>query len=405
MNLVNKFFLDKVKQDELEMVLLSYFGRGNGPHEGKSVYHKEDDDSFSVTIYYGSSGEIQSIENGSKLSERDINEILQKISDELIGAQEVVVARDICFVTGSKVEEYFTYKDIFQILPMPSDAPQIQNQMWGHHPILLEYKYVSSKNTLVNGFRKSKKFRELITLLHLLSQRFYGPSRFGQSDWVVISNEDIEKTTSEFKQMGYWYSKKFQTDNSFSSTKGIKEVEFGKSKSNELTFIEDADKLLDIIFILDHDRYSKFITSCYWFYTANEIWKTSYSVSYVCLVTSIECLMSNVEKCECGSALTDKSIEKCEICGEPKYRIGKSFKDFLEKYSNEEYSKLSKEEKSYIYNIRSTMLHGERVFTRDFEPMGFLGYQKSYESAFHRTISSLVFGALINWLSDNKKVK
>jgi hypothetical protein len=108
--------------------------------------------------------------------------------------------------------------------------------------------------------------------------------------------------------------------------------------------------------------------------------------------------MNNVEKCRCGSALTDNSIEKCEICNEPKYRIGKTFKEFLETYANEEYSQLSKEEKSYIYNIRSTMLHGEKVFTIDLEPMGLLGYQKSYEDAFHRTISDLVFKAVINWL-------
>ena len=405
MELKEKFYLNKIKQDELEMVLLSYFGRGNGPHEGKSLYHKEETDyDFSVTIFYDLKGKIRSIENGSKLSEKDISEIQQRIQDELINAQDVMVGRDICFVTGSKAEEYFTYKDLFQILPMPSGAPQIENQMWGHHPILLEYKYISSKNAQVNAFRKNKKSRELITLLHLLSQRrFYGPSRFGQFDWVVINNEDIEMTTSEFKQMGYFYGKKFQTDNSFSSTKHIRDLEFGKSKSNELTLVEDASKLLDIIFTLDTDDYSKFITSCYWLYTASEVWKTSHSVSYVCLVTSIECLMNDVEKCKCGSALTDKSIEKCEICGEPKYRLGKSFKDFLEKYSNEEYSKLSKEEKGYIYDIRSTMLHGEKVFARDFEPMGFLGYQKSYEDAFHRTISNLVFKALINWLSSKTK--
>ena len=92
-------------------------------------------------------------------------------------------------------------------------------------------------------------------------------------------------------------------------------------------------------------------------------------------------------------------MEKCDICGDPQYRIGKTFKEFLEKYSNEEYSKLSREEKSYIYNIRSTMLHGEKVFSRDFEPMGFLGYEKQHEDAFQRSISSLVFNALINWLA------
>lgn len=405
MELKEKFYLNKTKQDELEMVLLSYFGRGSGPHEDKSIYHKEEiDNTFSVTIFYDPKGKIQSIESGSKLEEKDINEIQHRISDELINNQVIVVGRDICFITGFKAEEYFTYKDIFQILPLPSDAPQIENQMWGHHPILLEYKYISSKNAQVNSFRKNKKSRELIPLLHLLSQRrFYGPSRFGHHDWVVMGNEDIEKTTSEFKQMGYFYGKKLGDNNSFSSTKGVKEIEFGKSKNNELTLVDDTNKLLDIFFSLDTDDYSKFITSCYWFYTANEVWKTSHSVSYVCLVTSIECLMNEVEKCECGSAITEKSIEKCEICGEPKYRIGKNFKEFFKKYSDEEYSKLSKEEKSYIYNIRSTMLHGEKVFARDFEPMGFLGYQKSYEDAFHRTISTLVFHALINWLLSKLK--
>ncbi|MCC7004428.1 hypothetical protein IT397_00710 [Candidatus Nomurabacteria bacterium] len=403
MELKEKFYLNKIKQDELEMVLLSYFGRGSGPHEGKSIYHKEEtDNTFSVTIFYDPKGKIQSIESGSKLEEKDINEIQQRIYSELIDTQEVVVGRDICFVTGFKVEGYFTYKDLFQILPLPPDAPQIENQMWGHHPILLEYKYISSKNAQVNGFRKNKKSRELIPILHLLSQRrFYGPSRFGQNDWTVIGNEDPEKITSEFKQIGYFYGKPFQSGNQFSSVESMSKIEFGKSKNNELALVEDTNNLLDIIFTLEPDKYSKFITSCYWFYTANEVWKTSHSVSYVCLVTSIECLMNDVEKCECGSALTEKSIEKCEICGEPKYRLGKSFKDFLEKYSNEEYSKLSKEEKNYIYNIRSTMLHGEKVFARDFEPMGFLGYQKSYEDAFHRTISSLVFKTLINWLSLN----
>lgn len=400
MELKEKFYLDKINQDELEMVLLSYFGRGSGLDEGQYIYYTgEIDNGISVTICYDSRGKIRSIESGSKLEENYINEIKQRIYSELIDGQEVVVGRDICFVTGSKVVACFTYKDIFQILPLPPDAPQIENQMWGHHPILLEYKYISSKNANVNGLRKNKKSRELIPIFHLLSQRrFYGPSRFSQNDWVVIENDDPEKITSEFKQIRYYYGKLVQTDNQFSSTEGIPKIEFRQSKLNELALVEDTNNLLDIIYSLETDWYSKFITACYWFYTANEVWITSHSISYVCLVTSIECLMNDVEKCECESALTEKSIEKCEICGEPKYRLGKSFKEFLEKYSNEEYSKLSKEEKSYIYKIRSTMLHGEEVFARDLEPMRFLGYQINYEDDFHGKISRLVYKAVINWL-------
>lgn len=401
MNLNKEFYLNKVKQDELEMVFLNYFGSGSGPdNDNKSTYSREKEAGCLVILSYDKKGIISSVDGGPGLTDKHIAEIKDKILEELINNQDVLVGYEICYVFSNQIGGYFRYKDKFQILPLPPDAPKIEiDTIVGNRPILLEYKYISSKNLLVSNARKSKVVRELIPLLHILSKRrLYGPRRYMDFEWA-LKNEEGKEPTSEYTQIGFFYGKKLSTPESFSSVKDVSPLPFGKSRSNELVLLENTNDLLDKVFSLDPKNYLKFMTACYWFYTANEVWKISHSVSYVCLVTSIECLMNEVEKCKCGSAKRTPSIEICDLCGEPQYRIGKTFKDFLETHASEEFSKLSKQEKSYVYDIRSTMLHGEKLFLRDSEPMGFLGFQKSYESEFHRVISSLVVSALTSWLN------
>lgn len=401
MELKEELFLPGVEQDELEMVLFSYFGRGSSASGGRSTYQKEENDNeFSLTIIYNQKGIIESMKAGGKLNQNNIKEIKQKIINDLLNSQNEMVGRAICFSESKKFDKCFVYKNKFQLLPMPFDTPQIEHNIRGYYPILLEYKYISSKNIQVNNLRKDRRINELIYLIHLLTNgKFYGPSRIGRFNWLVVSSEHVERTTGTFKQNDIFFNQILIDSCTFSPTSGVKKIRFGKKESNELTLVENADKLLDIIFELNQDIYIKFINSCYWFYTAREVWKISHSFSYIGLVTSIECLMNKADKCQCGSVPTEKSIEKCEICGEPKYKLGKNFKDFLEKYSHDEYSNLTQKEKNHIYNIRSTMIHGEKPFSLDLESMGFLGYQKSFENSIYMKISELVYKALINWIS------
>jgi hypothetical protein len=401
MKLTRQFYINGINQDELEMVFLSYFDRASFYENNEPHYFNQDEPDGGITIKYDKKGLIAEIIGGKNISEKVIREIMIKIRNELIENQNPTVAREVCFCVGEEFTSFFKYNDIFQILPLPHDAPKITNQTYGRQPVLLEYKYISSANHSISSWRKSSMSLKLVSVLHLLSdKRFYGPKRYTEQDWF-IDFTDESKPKSVFGQLGYLYSNDNFTKNEFSDISEFTVIHFGTEHSNRLTLHEDTKSLLNLLFNLEEKESGKFFKSCYWFYVASQTWLISHSLSYTAYTTCIESLVHEREKCECGSLIQIESDETCEKCGCVKYKIGKSVDNFLTVYAKEQYSELSQKDKRLLWGIRNDISHGSKVFNKDLEPMSFLGYQNNTESNSEKLISNLVSVSLRNWLSEH----
>ena len=94
--------------------------------------------------------------------------------------------------------------------------------------------------------------------------------------------------------------------------------------------------------------------ACSWYYQAVAVWHESDSSSYVALVNAIECLTDKPEQCpECNQSGME-GIERCDLCGQPRYRVTKKFKEFLEKYVSFIDERFPKA-KGRFYEIRSQL--------------------------------------------------
>lgn len=401
MDITKELYLDKVKQDELEMVFLSFFGQGEQIKDSQYIYRKPSTETHFITIIFNKKEKIEKVISSPELSSTEIKNLRLKIYDQLINNQNIVIVQRACFSHRLVNNGYFKYKDLFQILPIPDYAPKIEAVI-GSHPMLLEYKYISSTNNSVNATRSSKKFSDLILMLHFLSKgAIFSSPRYAEFAWVYNHMSDGDFSTS-WKQLGYNYEGFSGKLANYSSTKKLKCFSTEETKySNDLILLPDTAGLLDIILSPTSKIHEKFIRSLYWYNTANQIWKTSNSASYIFLLTSIECLLENIEKCECGAVATTSALERCEICKGPKYGISKNLKEFFEKYSNDIFKNLTAQEKSRIYNTRSRMVHGSGVYNRDLDA-SFVSYSQSLDDLFHRMVNKLISDSLYNYLILNK---
>ena len=396
MNLKDIFFVDSVEQDELEVVFLSYFGQGEHPNSLHYKFSKSLDKDVFITVTYDNKRKMTEITPSPKLSKQNIQDLKKRISEELIDNQTISVGQQVCFSQNNRsVEGYFKYKDIFQLVPVPSHAPR-QEYVVGGHPFLLQYKYVSSSNISVDNARRMKRVTELGLLIHFLSGSVViYPSVYIEFAWVFNRADDKDFSTS-LKQIAYHYEGLTTKLEGYSSVESLNLIPFGERHSNELTLKINSSQLLDKVFSLDSKQYDRLIKSLYWYYISNKTWLLSHSLSYVSLITSIECLLEKVDKCSCGTAKAHKGLELCDICGESKFRIGKSIKEFFEKHAKTTFDQMSSEEKKQIYNIRSGMVHGADIYPRDLNSQ--FSYSQSLDDSFQRHISKLVSESINKWI-------
>jgi hypothetical protein len=119
------------------------------------------------------------------------------------------------------------------------------------------------------------------------------------------------------------------------------------------------------------------------------------------LITALECLTEKSATCpECSSPIKDE-IETCDKCGEPKYRLARNFKEFLERYvpSIDEYPT----EKKLMYKVRSQLTHGLSLLNRDLEPGTWISSRQQEEDELHQNVRFITLVAIYNWLVDKSQ--
>jgi len=399
--------LANINADEFLSILFSYFGQASFESlPGVYTFQKRDNLDIKLRLALNKNGNITSI-GSEHISNEQFYEISKLVQENLIDNQDGKIGEAILFCVNSRITGYFKYKEIFQILPIPEDAPRI-SQLVGNHPFLLQYKYKSSPDHVIGNARRKYQETLIAKRLNLLTR---GAIRYSpmwiEHEWVIDGTVE-SGLTSRYAQQGYIWNGYKGILEKFTDSNGLKPIAlvnhddyndyrgFNTRKDDALLLPDNLSDAFDKIDHLSVADIAKFDRSCGWFYQSALTWLDSQSLSYIGLVTAIESLFENYEKCkDCGSPLQE-ALEKCETCGEPKYKIMKTLKKFLDKYVPfiEEMPK----EKKMMYKTRSELAHGLGMFSRDAEPGVFLKPVEQEQHQLHRNIHYIVFTGISNWL-------
>ena len=340
----------------------------------------------------------------------------------------------------------FKYAEIFQIYPFDE-----QNENYQHdHPLIIEirlaqevypersdehwhrdiwekerFEYIKRRSDkkklesndpwVVAYQEKTKQLRpsaivsELCNLLTLFSHyRFF--SYDGRQSWFIPLQRDEGKwdtSKSIWGQIGYASDKGGWLDDfthvandqvhfipyndyvkSFRDTIDL-------SKEYQIEFPDILPGLIAAYFALTAEQKLAYYSSCRLYNQALFFSHSLPSLSLVASVMAIEKLMNigeeNIQNCPtCGAP---HSIERCDACDAPIYRIRSRFREFMRTNSSSSMDDLYKQ----MYDTRSRLAHGG-LLRDDLFDSGFYAGEKDNEDRLRRNSLIVVHDALLQWL-------
>jgi hypothetical protein len=147
---------------ELEAIVTSHF-HGAASFSPNDVVFPETGNQSAVALHFRfKRGRLVAISAGPALTEEGIVELEKVIALELAPAQ-IRVGTQVLFA-NVPVSGAFRHRDIFQVLPVPSDAPR-SPWLVANHPFLLQFKYKASNAAFVGGSRRAVQAQRLQLLL------------------------------------------------------------------------------------------------------------------------------------------------------------------------------------------------------------------------------------------------
>jgi hypothetical protein len=334
---------------------------------------------------YNKDGKLIKVLGGPDLCAGDIDGLRRRIEAELLTQGATKVRISVLFSLVPTVG-YLRYRDVFQIVPVPPDAPRPRVPIRGDHPFLLEFKVSSSSNVEITLMRHQQKARQLELLLSsLFNMRVWSIKREMRSYWAMDISEDTVVLPSKFLLEGYGWRGFVAELDDFSSTEHLSPVEQINAQDyyssrwvsfdSTLNAPNDIEQQLDKFFSLPIDQREKFLRASYWFQHAHAVLRDSKSASFVALVSAIEALMPTPKK---------------------RFGVTKRFVDFVE--STIPGGAVPEDERRRFYELRSDLSHGPKLLSVDHDHWSFTPTQlnEGYDSDTVRQIVQLV---LHNWLA------
>ena len=399
-NLFNEFSGDSVDQSELEQLLLMHFNGSSSIDENEIHYAHPGIDTPALVLKYSRDGELAEIHPGPGIRSDDIDQLRSKIYRQLVQSNGLEVGQLALFAHVPTVG-YFRYKDLFQISPMPDEAPR-PKFLIGDHPLFLQYKYQASIDSQISMLRRTRVGRELELLLVALTSRVTGCiQNVVRYHWSIISDVgNPANWKSLYCQEGYTWPNANGIGATFFSNDGINPItrtkaqdhynQLGISVGQTLDLPDLLEQLVDTYFSMTQEGRDRFIRASFWFQYAQRVGRISHSGSFTALVSSVEALMSEA-----------RPVSQCPTCERP---IGagptKRFVDFVASYAG---AGLSNTQRRELYSLRSALSHGGSLMHSDRFGWGSRMTSNSLsEWSSERTMWQVVRLVLVNWLIAQK---
>jgi hypothetical protein len=408
-NIHRYFHLDEVDHQELLMLLLTRFGTAKPEGNADAYTFEAKDRSFTLTVRLGTSNKIKDV-SGRGIPDAELRAIESEIARALTN-ERTGVGQAVCFawapVTGT-----FRYQDKFQVIPVPSDAPRLV-ATFGDHPFLLQFSYPECGEWSTNGFRRYRFAAAYARLLNFLcNRRIFQASRSLPHTWVLEKTEN-QQFTSRWSQRGYAYpgagSDRLETFSDSAEWPPMEQmpsrVYYGGGRviaADPLQMPDSAKVTLDRVFALPSPARDRFDRALVWLHHADAIWSESQSSAFVALVTAIESLIGAQERCPaCNQSVTLASVETCAECGQPRYRVVKTFGEFLDRYAPVTVD-LARA-RDTLYKVRSSLVHGLAMLAADVDLVPIMNVEVERQRMQQQLLAQLTRMVIYNWLHDVEK--
>lgn len=401
-DLYDAFRVDLVDQSELEQLLQSHFRNAISDSPDVVCYSHDGNKEPALTLRYSDDDEIAHIEAGPSLRLDDIPQVVDKITRFLLTATESHIGQVVLFAPLATTK-WFRYRDVFQILPVPAEAPRPPFLM-GDHPLLLQYKVEGSEDQVISMIRRQRIGRELELLCTALTTYVHGGiGNISRHHWVLTNIENPSEWQSAFLQEMYTWPGANAITQGYGDVSGIDPMDLtpaatynariGISAGQVLDLPDNFELLLDTYFASARDDRDRFIRASYWFQYSQRVSNISRSGAFTAYVSAIEALMP-----------TNRPEMTCSECKRP-IGIGptRQFVEFVEQYVPGS-GHLAKQRRN-LYSLRSALSHGGKLLHRDRH-----GWGGSLTSASlsnwddERAMWQVVRLVLVNWLASRNRV-
>jgi hypothetical protein len=395
MSLAEELAIAEVNHDELVTLLASSFPLGEWRGENTVVYRAETGEVALTLTYRGR--RLADIEDGPGLSD-ETRETLRDDVAALVAADETVVWRDV-FFNGFPVDGYWSYRDEWQIVPAPPQAPR-PDVMIADHPFIVELRVPwHPDRAMLMGAIQGRRAWELQLTLNLVLRG--GIKRFSarapDHTWAFVPARDGE-LRAEWVWPGYsipdwtYQSPEFTPTDSLRPLPEVSDdvyrtrVGIGTDDVFEVPAV--LGPLLDAGHAVGPETRDRFLHACYWYERSGAAWNMSVSLGHIAAVNAIETIMPPGE------------VDRCPECGLNRAPgITRRFHDFVERYA----PLVSKQDRDGIYKLRSSLVHQGHQFDIDRPgPWGALvpGDQKQRDT--YQAARIVARDAIIAWLLDQR---
>ncbi|PTU30313.1 HEPN domain-containing protein [Stenotrophobium rhamnosiphilum] len=393
-NILNEIGGQGLDQLELEQLIFNYYSHGSAQGPDLVSYGRTQGED-AVRISYSKRGKLQAISPGPNWQESDLEVLHLRIAEELRRDHGQGVNRKILFCAVPVIGT-FRYKDVFQILPCPPDAP-MPGHPTGDHPFVLEIAFSKSSSASINSLRYGRAARNLELLcVILLPWISSGISNRVIKRWVVLHDEPTRSSKNIYTQEGYWITLPGPT-NAFSDVSNLPALNrhpdndyygFRGIAGNEvLDLPEQFENRLDAYFSLTEEDRDTFQCAAYWFNHARRAQETSQSAEFLALINGLEALLPQAS-----------AHAECSTC---RKRLGPSISDkfveLIEKYAPS--PNVSVQDKKGLYGLRSAVAHGGKLLYDDVSGGrgGLSGLQMRHQTS-SRNIRHIARIVMLNWL-------
>ncbi len=391
------FHADEVAEPEL-VTLLSHHFKSGRMEPGSDVVELANvqDGEPALRLHYVD-GSLARIEPGPELATDEVEAIRSKIESAVLPSDKAQVGRQI-FFSLPEVAGWWRYRDVFQLVPAPADAPR-PGFVMAKHPFVVEIAYPATDDHLVRLVRERLRFWELGLLLELLLRgRTHAHGDRKPHHWVLDGSGDgiVTKYLNEgYSLDGFTLiTDSFSDVTDISPIQGVPDEEYyrsgGISVDQKMEVPELMTAALDQYFDLEEPERERFLRACYWLQHSSRVWDISHTAHYVALINAVETLLPTTE------------VDPCPECGKDRSKGPTAkFAEFLDAYApSDEFEPPRRE----LYRIRSKITHGHALLLSDtprhwggLEPAEFAEYERSGHA------KSVVRMALINWLLQPKE--
>jgi hypothetical protein len=323
-NLLGCLKVSNLSEDELARLLLGHFGSALTSQDTREIFYPGSSP-HALRLVYNKDGKVNGVYSEAAFNSKHIEKLLGDIQTEVNRSAEI--CRLVLFSRFRAVQGAWRYKDRFQILPVPSNAPRPHFD-FGDHPFLLEFSYQAGPDFVQNACRRGKDSSRLGMLLNALlvapinSLHFKsaGPKQWS---WVLLPPEEKQSVTKVAYCQHFYdceglecIAPKFLSIDDLPTIKTIPVNDYypmlGPGSSGELVIPSDLIISFDRYFGLSENMQERFLQACFWLGEGKN--SSSLSQSFLAAIQAIEALIPSpgrYSSCpQCGKGLGPSRTEQ-----------------------------------------------------------------------------------------------